>query len=58
LLHGIQSSEMVTRQTPHIAYLSAYGIYRRPLVMTNSKTKSPDFLQGCVSARPRTSTGG
>ena len=31
LLHGIQSSEMVTRQTPHIAYLSAYGIYRRPL---------------------------
>ena len=35
LLHGIQSSEMVTRQTPHIAYLSAYGIYRRPLAHGN-----------------------
>jgi len=30
LLRGIESSEMVRRQTPHTAYLSAYGVYPRP----------------------------
>jgi hypothetical protein len=30
LLHGIESSEVVTQQTPHIAYLSAYGINPAP----------------------------
>ena len=46
LLHGIESPEMVTQQTPHITYLSTYGVSPRlPLPWLGSiQTKNADFI--------------
>ena len=46
LLHGIESSEMVSQQTPHITYLSTYGVSPRlPLPWLGSiQTKNADFI--------------